>query len=63
LWYISDLLVDPRRDNSDKILATQYAAMLDANPELTAPPEHQMHVRGRGFATAIAEYSGVQVLT
>jgi predicted GH43/DUF377 family glycosyl hydrolase len=46
-------LLDP--DEPWKVLATHHAPLLEANPELTRPLEHQMYVRDVVFSTGIAD--------
>ena len=46
-------LLDP--DDPSKVLRTQHPPLLEANPELTRPIEHQMYVRDVVFTTGIAD--------
>ena len=48
-WSIMD------RDEPSKILRTCHAPLLEANPELTRPLEHQMYIRDVVFTTGIAD--------
>lgn len=42
-------------DDPSKVVATQHAPLLEANPALTQPLEHQMYVRHVVFTTGIAD--------
>ncbi len=48
-WSILD------RDDPGIVIATNHTALLEANPELTRPIEHQMYVRDVVFTTGIAD--------
>jgi beta-1,2-mannobiose phosphorylase / 1,2-beta-oligomannan phosphorylase len=48
-WSILD------RDDPSKVLRTEHAPLLEANPELTVPLEHQMYIRDVVFTTGIAD--------
>ncbi|MBA3667393.1 MAG: glycosidase [Sphingomonas sp.] len=48
-WSILD------RDDPAKVLRTGHVPLLEANPSLTAPIEHQMYVRDVVFTTGIAD--------
>ena len=53
--HLPHLLVDPRRDDPSRMIATNDTAVLEPNPELTRPIEHQMYVRDVVFTTGIAD--------
>ncbi len=55
-WSILD------RDDPGKIIATEHAPLLEANPKLTADLEHQMYVRDVVFTTGIADHGEVYVV-
>ncbi len=44
------------RDDPSVVLRTQHAPLLEANPALTAPLEHQMYIRDVVFTTGIADH-------
>ena len=44
------------RDNPSKVVRTQHPPLLEANPALTEPLEHQMYVRDVVFTTGIADH-------
>lgn len=48
-WSIMD------RDEPSRILRTCHAPLIEANPELTRPLEHQMYIRDVVFTTGIAD--------
>jgi beta-1,2-mannobiose phosphorylase / 1,2-beta-oligomannan phosphorylase len=48
-WSILD------RDNPARVVRTEHAALLEANPDLTRPLEDKMYVRDVVFTTGIAE--------
>ncbi|ODP37209.1 glycosidase [Sphingomonas turrisvirgatae] len=43
------------RDNPTKVIRTQHSPLLEANPDLTRPIEHQMYLRDVVFTTGIAD--------
>ena len=43
------------RDDPSKLVATNHAPLLEANPELTRPIEHQMYLRDVVFTTGIVD--------
>lgn len=55
-WSILD------RHDPSKVIATEDAPLLEANPGLTAPLEHQMYVRDVVFTTGIAEHGEVYII-
>ncbi len=55
-WSILD------RDDPSIVVRTEHAPLLEANPELTRPIEHQMYVRDVVFTTGIAEHGEVYVV-
>jgi len=48
-WSIMD------KDEPSKVLRTCHAPLIEANPELTRPLEHQMYIRDVVFTTGIAD--------
>jgi beta-1,2-mannobiose phosphorylase / 1,2-beta-oligomannan phosphorylase len=48
-WSILD------KDDPSKVLATNHAPLLEANPALTQPIDHQMYIRDVVFTTGIAD--------
>ncbi|MBB4856807.1 putative GH43/DUF377 family glycosyl hydrolase [Novosphingobium chloroacetimidivorans] len=48
-WSILD------RDDPSVVVRTEHAPLLEANPDLTAPIDHQMYVRDVVFTTGIAD--------
>jgi predicted GH43/DUF377 family glycosyl hydrolase len=48
-WSVMD------RDEPSKVLRTSHAPLIEANPELTRPLEHQMYIRDVVFTTGIAD--------
>ncbi|HET8613298.1 MAG TPA: glycosidase [Sphingomonas sp.] len=55
-WSILD------RDDPGRVVATDHAPLLEANPELTAPLEDRMYVRDVVFTCGIAEHGDVYVV-
>ena len=49
-------------ENPARTLRTRDAPLLEANPDLTRPIEHQMYVRDVVFTTGIAEHDDVYVV-
>jgi predicted GH43/DUF377 family glycosyl hydrolase len=43
------------RDDPSRVLRTQHEPLLEANPELTKPIEHQLYIRDVVFTTGIAD--------
>ena len=44
------------RDDPTRVIATEHAPLLEANPDLTRPIDHQMYIRDVVFTTGIAEH-------
>jgi predicted GH43/DUF377 family glycosyl hydrolase len=55
-WSILD------RHDPSIVVASDHAPLLEANPELTKPLEHQMYLRGVVFTTGIAEHGDIYVV-
>ncbi|MES2288478.1 MAG: glycosidase [Pseudomonadota bacterium] len=55
-WSILD------RNDPSVVIRTEHVPLLEANPELTKPIEHQMYVRDVVFTTGIADHGKVYVV-
>jgi predicted GH43/DUF377 family glycosyl hydrolase len=55
-WSILD------RDDPSRVVRTEHAPLLEANPALTKPIEHQMYIRDVVFTTGIVKHGDIYVV-